>query len=146
MAKRVCPKCAEFVDKKLKVCPFCGEVFQPKNEPVVIKEDNFENNLVLAEEIQPESGEEALKQEPEQAPHKKRHAHKKKKTIEVDVKKDDNGELEIETDDVTFFDEPVDRYRESSRGNAEIFGSLRHGSGFIGTDSRKRMHFGNRQV
>ena len=110
MARRVCPKCAEFIDKKAEVCPFCGEILKPKDEPVVIKEENFEENLVLTQENQTQSGEESPKVEPEQAQPKKRHAHKKKKQIVLDVKKDNNGDLEIATDDVTFFEGAQDNY------------------------------------
>ena len=116
--KKVCPKCAEFVDKKAKVCPYCGEEFDKAKETKV-DEKSAEFNIsamITYSDGEPEvsvSQETANDEEsaPEENKARKRHPHKKKQNKEViDAKVDENGEINVETRDVTFFEGAADNY------------------------------------
>lgn len=159
MAKRVCPMCAEIIDKKLTKCPICGHNFAAEKEDelaafansldekgeqksniapsagVVTQENLSENgdkdNLDIssdgadtnlsadkndAETTLTEDAEKtsaagganeagaASGNEASQTAVRKRRKHKRKQQEVPDVKKDENGELEIDTTDVTYFE------------------------------------------
>lgn len=175
MAKRVCPMCAEIIDKKLTKCPICGHNFAAEKEDelaafansldekgeqksniapsagVVTQENLSENgdkdNLDIssdgadtnlsadkndaettltedaektsaaggANEVGAASGNEAS-----QTAVRKRRKHKRKQQEVPDVKKDENGELEIDTTDVTYFEGAKQPYgAKSARGERD---------------------------
>ena len=175
MAKRVCPMCAEIIDKKLTKCPICGHDFAAEKEDelaafansldekgeqklniapsagAVTQEsltengdkDNFgassdgadakssadkndaETTLTEdaektsaaggANEVGATSGDEAS-----QTAVRKRRKHKRKQQEVPDVKKDENGELEIDTTDVTYFEGAKQPYgAKSARGERD---------------------------
>lgn len=176
MAKRVCPMCAEIIDKKLTKCPICGHDFAAEKEDelaafansldekgdkkangtsragAVTQESLTENgdkdnlgassdsadvNLSAdkngaettltegaekagaaggAEEGGATSGDTAT----QTAPVRKRRKHKRKQQELPDVKKDENGELEIDTTDVTYFEGAKQPYgAKSARGERD---------------------------
>ena len=143
MAKRVCPRCAEFVDKKAEVCPFCGEVLIKKEDKLddasalLFGSTNLDksNELVESEnkEIQPSqeiSSEEALTlQVPEnevllaagaENEKPKRHKHKPKIKDLPNVTKDENGELDVDTSNIDLFAGPSLNYSEKkARGDGK---------------------------
>ncbi len=175
MAKRVCPMCAEIIDKKLTKCPICGHDFAAEKEDELTAfansldekgeqksnidpsagaatqenlsengdRDNFgassdgaDTNLSAdkndaettltegaektsaaggAEEVGATSGDTAS-----QTAVRKRRKHKRKQQEVPDVKKDENGELEIDTTDVTYFEGAKQPYgAKSARGERD---------------------------
>lgn len=175
MAKRVCPMCAEIIDKKLTKCPICGHNFAAEKEDelaafansldekgeqksniapsagVVTQENLSENgdkdNLDIssdgadtnlsadkndAETTITEDAEKtsaagganeagaASGNEASQTAVRKRRKHKRKQQEVPDVKKDENGELEIDTTDVTYFEGAKQPYgAKSARGERD---------------------------
>lgn len=175
MAKRVCPMCAEIIDKKLTKCPICGHNFAAEKEDelaafansldekgeqksniapsagVVTQENLSENgdkdNLGIssdgadtnssadkndAETTLTEDAEKtsaagganeagaASGNEASQTAVCKRRKHKRKQQEVPDVKKDENGELEIDTTDVTYFEGAKQPYgAKSARGERD---------------------------
>lgn len=175
MAKRVCPMCAEIIDKKLTKCPICGHNFAAEKEDelaafansldekgeqksniapsagVVTQENLSENgdkdNLGIssdgadtnlsadkndAETTLTEDAEKtsaagganeagaASGNEASQTAVRKRRKHKRKQQEVPDVKKDENGELEIDTTDVTYFEGAKQPYgAKSARGERD---------------------------
>ncbi len=175
MAKRVCPMCAEIIDKKLTKCPICGHNFAAEKEDelaafansldekgeqksniapsagVVTQENLSENgdkdNLDIssdgadtnlsadkndAETTLTEDAEKtsaagganeagaASGNEASQTAVRKRRKHKRKQQEVPDVKKDENGELEIDTTDVTYFEGAKQPYgAKSARGERD---------------------------
>ena len=175
MAKRVCPMCAEIIDKKLTKCPICGHNFAAEKEDelaafansldekgeqksniapsagVVTQENLSENgdkdNLGIssdgadtnlsadkndAETTLTEDAEKtsaagganeagaASGNETSQTAVRKRRKHKRKQQEVPDVKKDENGELEIDTTDVTYFEGAKQPYgAKSARGERD---------------------------
>lgn len=176
MAKRVCPMCAEIIDKKLTKCPICGHDFAAEKEDELsafansldekgeqksniapsagantqenlsensdkdnlgISSDGADTNLsadkndaetTLTEDAEKTSaaggaegggatsGDKASKT----APVRKRRKHKRKQQELPDVKKDENGELEIDTTDVTYFEGAKQPYgAKSARGERD---------------------------
>lgn len=175
MAKRVCPMCAEIIDKKLTKCPICGHDFAAEKVDELTAfansldekgeqklnivpsagaatqenlsengdKDNFgassdgaDTNLSAdkndaettltegaektsdaggAEEGGATSGDKAS-----QTAVRKRRKHKRKQQEVPDVKKDENGELEIDTTDVTYFEGAKQPYgAKSARGERD---------------------------
>lgn len=175
MAKRVCPMCAEIIDKKLTKCPICGHNFAAEKEDelaafansldekgeqksniapsagVVTQENLSENgdkdNLDIssdgadtnlsadkndAETTLTEDAEKtsaagganeagaASGNEASRTAVRKRRKHKRKQQEVPDVKKDENGELEIDTTDVTYFEGAKQPYgAKSARGERD---------------------------
>ena len=175
MAKRVCPMCAEIIDKKLTKCPICGHNFAAEKEDelaafansldekgeqksniapsagVVTQENLSENgdkdNLDISSDgadtnlsadkndVETTLTEDAEKtsaagganeagaasgNEASQTAVRKRRKHKRKQQEVPDVKKDENGELEIDTTDVTYFEGAKQPYgAKSARGERD---------------------------
>lgn len=175
MAKRVCPMCAEIIDKKLTKCPICGHNFAAEKEDelaafansldekgeqksniapsagVVTQENLSENgdkdNLdissdgadtklsadkndaatTLTEDAEKTSAAGGANEagaasgnEASQTAVRKRRKHKRKQQEVPDVKKDENGELEIDTTDVTYFEGAKQPYgAKSARGERD---------------------------
>ncbi len=175
MAKRVCPMCAEIIDKKLTKCPICGHNFAAEKEDelaafansldekgeqksnvapsagVVTQENLSENgdkdNLdissdgadtklsadkndaatTLTEDAEKTSAAGGANEagaasgnEASQTTVRKRRKHKRKQQEVPDVKKDENGELEIDTTDVTYFEGAKQPYgAKSARGERD---------------------------
>lgn len=137
MAKRVCPKCAEFVDKKAGVCPFCGEILI-KGQKTYLNSDNLK---LVKQEIDDEQLVEKFDNEPdgdktgnddafekavlsgEQESTKqnsKRHKHKPKISELPNVKKDENGEFDVDTSNIELFSGANANYSEKkARGEGE---------------------------
>ncbi len=126
--KRVCPKCAEFVDKKAKICPYCGEEFDKEKE---IKVDDKSAEFDISAMITYSDGEPEVNQtevsqteenETENNETRKRHPHKKKQPAKevIDAKVDENGEINVETKDVTFFEGATENYSvKAARGETK---------------------------
>lgn len=159
MAKRVCPMCAEIIDKKLTKCPICGHDFAAEKEDELSAlansldekgeqksniapsagantqenlsensdKDNFgassdgavtnlsadknDAETTLTEDAEKtsaaggaEGGGATSGDKASQTTVRKRRKHKRKQQEVPDVKKDENGELEIDTTDVTYFE------------------------------------------
>ena len=138
--KKVCPRCANLLNKKDDVCPECGYSFSSakENEEAKVlrfetsadnnaeeKAENIAENEVQAKEateettqaesdaaeVAEEKSEEGAEEAQTTAP--KRHKHKKKnrnQKIKIDVEIDKDGEYNIDTRDVTFFEGASDSY------------------------------------
>ena len=175
MAKRVCPICAEIIDKKLTKCPICGHDFAAEKEDelsafansldekgeqksniapsagVVTQENLSENSdkdnfgassdgavtnlsadkndaeTTLTEDAEKtsvaggaEEGGATSGDKASQTTVRKRRKHKRKQQEVPDVKKDENGELEIDTTDVTYFEGAKQPYgAKSARGERD---------------------------
>lgn len=175
MAKRVCPMCAEIIDKKLTKCPICGHNFAAEKEDELaafansldekgeqksniapsagvvtqenLSENGYKENLGInsdgadtnlsadkndAETTLTEDAEKtsaagganeagaASGNEASQTAVRKRRKHKRKQQEVPDVKKDENGELEIDTTDVTYFEGAKQPYgAKSARGERD---------------------------
>lgn len=175
MAKRVCPMCAEIIDKKLTKCPICGHNFAAEKENelaafansldekgeqksniapsarvvtqenlskngdkdnLYISSDGADTNLsadkndaetTLTEDAEKTSAAAGANEagaasgnEASQTAVRKRRKHKRKQQEVPDVKKDENGELEIDTTDVTYFEGAKQPYgAKSARGERD---------------------------
>lgn len=175
MAKRVCPMCAEIIDKKLTRCPICGHNFAAEKEDELaafansldekgeqksniapsaggvtqenlsengdkdnldISSDGADTNLsadkndaetTLTEDAEKTSAAGGVNEagaasgnEASQTAVRKRRKHKRKQQEVPDVKKDENGELEIDTTDVTYFEGAKQPYgAKSARGERD---------------------------
>lgn len=175
MAKRVCPMCAEIIDKKLTKCPICGHNFAAEKEDELaafansldekgeqksniapsaggvtqenlsengdkdnldISSDGADTNLsadkndaetTLTEDAEKTSAAGGANEagaasgnEASQTAVRKRRKHKRKQQEVPDVKKDENGELEIDTTDVTYFEGAKQPYgAKSARGERD---------------------------
>ena len=175
MAKRVCPMCAEIIDKKLTKCPICGHNFAAEKEDELaafansldekgeqksniapsaggvtqenlsengdkdnlgISSDGADTNLsadkndaeiTLTEDAEKTSAAGGANEagaasgnKASQTAVRKRRKHKRKQQEVPDVKKDENGELEIDTTDVTYFEGAKQPYgAKSARGERD---------------------------
>lgn len=175
MAKRVCPMCAEIIDKKLTKCPICGHNFAAEKEDELaafansldekgeqksniapsaggvtqenlsengdkdnlgISSDGADTNLsadkndvetTLTEDAEKTSAAGGANEagaasgnEASQTAARKRRKHKRKQQEVPDVKKDEDGELEIDTTDVTYFEGAKQSYgAKSARGERD---------------------------
>lgn len=175
MAKRVCPMCAEIIDKKLTKCPICGHNFAAEKEDELaafansldekgeqksniapsaggvtqenlskngdqdnlgISSDGADTNLsadkndaetTLTEDAEKTSAAGGANEagaasgnEASRTAVRKRRKHKRKQQEVPDVKKDENGELEIDTTDVTYFEGAKQPYgAKSARGERD---------------------------
>lgn len=176
MAKRVCPMCAEIIDKKLIKCPICGHDFATEKEDELaafansldekgeqksniapsaggvtqenLSENGDKDNLGISSDgavtnlnADKNDAETTLTEDAEKtsaaggaegggatsgdkasktAPVRKRRKHKRKQQELPDVKKDENGELEIDTTDVTYFEGAKQPYgAKSARGERD---------------------------
>lgn len=175
MAKRVCPMCAEIIDKKLIKCPICGHDFAAEKEDELTAlansldekgeqksniapsagaatqenlskngdKDNFgassdgavtnlsadknDAETTLTEDAEKtsaaggaEEGGATSGDKASQTTVRKRRKHKRKQQEVPDVKKDENGELEIDTTDVTYFEGAKQPYgAKSARGERD---------------------------
>lgn len=175
MAKRVCPMCAEIIDKKLTKCPICGHDFAAEKEDELtalansldekgeqksniapsaggVTQENLSKNgdrdnfgassdgavtnlsadkndaeTTLTEDAEKtsaaggaEEGDATSGDKASQTTVRKRRKHKRKQQEVPDVKKDENGELEIDTTDVTYFEGAKQPYgAKSARGERD---------------------------
>lgn len=175
MAKRVCPMCAEIIDKKLTKCPICGHNFAAEKEDELaafansldekgeqksniapsaggVTQENLSKNgdkdnldissdgadtnpsadkndaeTTLTEDAEKTSAAGGANEagaasgnEASQTAVRKRRKHKRKQQEVPDVKKDENGELEIDTTDVTYFEGAKQPYgAKSARGERD---------------------------
>ena len=138
--KKICPRCANVLSKKDDVCPECGYSFSRAKEEEETKVLKFSSDIspeTDKPEEQEKPQEQALnaeetatteteatadntqqnsnnKEDEEVATSQpKRHKHKKKnrnQKIDVDVEIEKNGEYNIDTRDVTFFEGASDSY------------------------------------
>ncbi|MBQ7453004.1 MAG: TM2 domain-containing protein [Clostridia bacterium] len=121
---KVCPRCSHVCSKKDEVCPNCGQVLaQNKNdtqEAEVIKFPEQEaTEVVAAQENESAIIEQAMpegeKQNDDEVVLPKRHKHKRKMKDEPIYTVEADGEYDIDTRDVTFFEGVQDQYTSKDK-------------------------------